>query len=200
MRQRVMIAMAIACNPALLIADEPTTALDVTIQAQILELIQGLREERKMSILFITHDLGIIAENAARVGIMYAGRIMELAETREIFSNPRHPYTMACSALCQRKRVKNLCLSPALSQDLKPSRLAASFQTGAAMLLMNAGRKSRGLQKSFRGTMPAASGRTRCHGTLSIQGLTKHFCGTQGLWRPETGSEGRRRGQFFDSR
>ena len=94
MRQRVMIAMAIACNPALLIADEPTTALDVTIQAQILELIQGLREEKKMSILFITHDLAIISENAGRVGIMYAGRIMELAGTRDIFSDPRHPYTM----------------------------------------------------------------------------------------------------------
>lgn len=94
MRQRVMIAMAIACSPALLIADEPTTALDVTIQAQILELIQGLREEKKMSILFITHDLAIISENASRVGIMYAGRIMELAGTGDIFSNPRHPYTM----------------------------------------------------------------------------------------------------------
>lgn len=93
MRQRVMIAMAIACNPGLLIADEPTTALDVTIQAQILDLIQGIREEQKMSILFITHDLGIIAENASRVGIMYAGRLMELADTREIFQNPRHPYT-----------------------------------------------------------------------------------------------------------
>jgi len=94
MRQRVMIAMAIACNPALLIADEPTTALDVTIQAQILDLIQGLRQERRMSILFITHDLGIIAENASRVGIMYAGRIMEMSLTKEIFSDPRHPYTM----------------------------------------------------------------------------------------------------------
>lgn len=94
MRQRVMIAMAIACNPGLLIADEPTTALDVTIQAQILELIQGIREEKKMSILFITHDLGIIAENASQVGIMYAGRLMELAGTREIFNNPRHPYTI----------------------------------------------------------------------------------------------------------
>ena len=93
MRQRVMIAMAIACNPSLLIADEPTTALDVTIQAQILELIQGLREERRMSILFITHDLGIIAENASRVGIMYAGRLMELGDTAEIFNNPGHPYT-----------------------------------------------------------------------------------------------------------
>ncbi|MBA4371986.1 MAG: peptide ABC transporter ATP-binding protein [Thermodesulfovibrio sp.] len=94
MRQRVMIAMAIACNPSLIIADEPTTALDVTIQAQILELIQRLRDERKMSILLITHDLGIIAENAARVGIMYAGRLMESASTGELFSNPRHPYTI----------------------------------------------------------------------------------------------------------
>jgi oligopeptide/dipeptide ABC transporter ATP-binding protein len=94
MRQRVMIAMAIACNPSLLIADEPTTALDVTIQAQILDLIQGIRQEKRMSILFITHDLGIIAENASRVGIMYAGRLMELAETSELFNNPRHPYTI----------------------------------------------------------------------------------------------------------
>jgi oligopeptide/dipeptide ABC transporter ATP-binding protein len=94
MRQRVMIAMAIACNPGLLIADEPTTALDVTIQAQILELIQGIREEYRMSILFITHDLGIISENASRVGIMYAGRLMELADTKEIFNNPKHPYTI----------------------------------------------------------------------------------------------------------
>jgi len=94
MRQRVMIAMAIACNPSFLIADEPTTALDVTIQAQILELIQRLREERKMSILFITHDLGIISENASRVAIMYAGKLVELAGTAEIFNNPRHPYTI----------------------------------------------------------------------------------------------------------
>jgi oligopeptide/dipeptide ABC transporter ATP-binding protein len=94
MRQRVMIAMAIACNPGLLIADEPTTALDVTIQAQIVDLIQGIREEKGMSILFITHDLGILSENASRVGIMYAGRLMELAGTRELFSNPKHPYTI----------------------------------------------------------------------------------------------------------
>jgi oligopeptide/dipeptide ABC transporter ATP-binding protein len=94
MRQRVMIAMSVACNPSLLIADEPTTALDVTIQAQILELIHSLREERKMSIMFITHDLGIIAENATRVGIMYAGRLMEVSDTKEIFNNPKHPYTI----------------------------------------------------------------------------------------------------------
>jgi len=94
MRQRVMIAMAIACNPSLLIADEPTTALDVTIQAQILELLQRLREDIKMAILLITHDLGIIAENAQRVAIMYAGRVMELFTVEELFRNPRHPYTI----------------------------------------------------------------------------------------------------------
>jgi len=94
MKQRVMIAMAIACKPSLLIADEPTTALDVTIQAQILELIQRLREDMKMAVLLITHDLGIIAENAQRVGIMYAGRLMELTDVYELFNNPRHPYTI----------------------------------------------------------------------------------------------------------
>lgn len=93
MRQRVMIAMAIACNPSLLIADEPTTALDVTIQAQILELLQGLRKERDMAILLITHDLSIVSEQADRVAIMYAGRIMELADVDELFRNPLHPYT-----------------------------------------------------------------------------------------------------------
>lgn len=94
MRQRVMIAMGIACNPSLLIADEPTTALDVTIQLQILSLLRKLREERKMSLLLITHDLGILSENADTVAIMYAGRIMELADARDIFSHPGHPYTI----------------------------------------------------------------------------------------------------------
>lgn len=94
MRQRVMIAMAIACNPLLLIADEPTTALDVTIQAQILELLQMLRQQRQMAILLITHDLSIISEQANRCAIMYAGRILEIADTEEIFRNPLHPYTI----------------------------------------------------------------------------------------------------------
>lgn len=94
MRQRVMIAMAIACNPALLIADEPTTALDVTIQAQILELLQGLRREREMAVLLITHDLSIISEQAERVAVMYAGRIMELAPVENLFRNTLHPYTI----------------------------------------------------------------------------------------------------------
>jgi len=94
MRQRVMIAMAIACNPSLVIADEPTTALDVTIQAQILELLGSLKEKNKMSLLLITHDLGIVAEWAGTVEVMYAGRIVEEATVKEIFLNPRHPYTI----------------------------------------------------------------------------------------------------------
>ena len=94
MRQRVMIAMAIACDPLLLIADEPTTALDVTIEAQILDLIDTLRAERDMSVLLITHDLGAIARHARTVGVMYAGRIVELAPVEEIFAGPKHPYTI----------------------------------------------------------------------------------------------------------
>ncbi len=93
MRQRIMIAMALACNPSLLIADEPTTALDVTIQAQILDLIRKMKSEFKMSIVLITHDLGIIAEMADHVAVMYAGKIVENAPVRDIFSNPMHPYT-----------------------------------------------------------------------------------------------------------
>jgi len=93
MRQRVMIAMALACDPKLLIADEPTTALDVTIQAQILDLLLQLKEERDMSTLLITHDLGVVAETADQVAIMYNGLFMEYAPVKEIFANPVHPYT-----------------------------------------------------------------------------------------------------------
>ncbi len=93
MRQRVMIAMALACDPRLLIADEPTTALDVTIQAQIMDLLSKLKEERGMATLLITHDLGVVAENADKVAIMYNGLIMEYAPVEQIFADPRHPYT-----------------------------------------------------------------------------------------------------------
>ena len=93
MRQRVMIAMALSCKPSLLIADEPTTALDVTIQAEILELLRSLRDDFNLSMLLITHDLGVVAETADRVAVMYAGRIVEQAPVRELFHNPRHPYT-----------------------------------------------------------------------------------------------------------
>ncbi|HXX58177.1 MAG TPA: ABC transporter ATP-binding protein [Thermodesulfovibrionales bacterium] len=104
MRQRAMIAMAIACNPSLLIADEPTTALDVTIQSQILDLLRRLRRERAMSLLLITHDLGIISENADRVAIMYAGRLMEVADVAGLFSNPRNPYTLGLLESLPRER------------------------------------------------------------------------------------------------
>ncbi|HEU5393290.1 MAG TPA: ABC transporter ATP-binding protein [Candidatus Methylomirabilis sp.] len=98
MRQRVMIAMALACGPRLLIADEPTTALDVTIQAQILELLVRLKEELGMAVMLITHDLGVIADTAQRVVVMYAGRVVEEAPVRDLFGNPRHPYTQGLLA------------------------------------------------------------------------------------------------------
>jgi peptide/nickel transport system ATP-binding protein len=98
MRQRVMIALAMACDPTLLIADEPTTALDVTIQAQILELMRRLQRETGMSILFITHNLGVVAHFADHVAVMYAGRIVESAPVEPLFASPQHPYTQGLLA------------------------------------------------------------------------------------------------------
>ncbi len=98
MQQRVMIAMALVCRPALLIADEPTTALDVTIQAQILWLLRQLRDERKISIMLITHDLGVVAELCDRVAVMYAGRVVEIGTVSELLTHPRHPYTQGLIA------------------------------------------------------------------------------------------------------
>jgi peptide/nickel transport system ATP-binding protein len=95
MRQRAVIAMMLACDPDFLICDEPTTALDVTIQAQILDLLKELQEERGLSILFITHDMGVIADIADRVNVMYAGQIVEKAAVEDLFGNPQHPYTRA---------------------------------------------------------------------------------------------------------
>ena len=94
MRQRIMIAMAIACNPDLLIADEPTTALDVTIQSEIMELLRSMKNKLNMSMLLITHDLGVVAENADRVIVMYCGKILEEASVGDLFKNPMHPYTV----------------------------------------------------------------------------------------------------------
>jgi oligopeptide/dipeptide ABC transporter ATP-binding protein len=94
MRQRVMIAMALSCNPRLIIADEPTTALDVTIQAQILDLMKSLTTELGVALIVITHNLGVVARYADRVNIMYAGKVIERGEAREIYANPRHPYTV----------------------------------------------------------------------------------------------------------
>ncbi len=113
MRQRVMIAMALACTPKVLIADEPTTALDVTIQAQILDLMNQLRAELDASILLITHDLGVIAETADRVAVMYAGRIVEEAGVKTIFKNPVHPYTRGL-----------LQSIPRIDEEQRPGRLS----------------------------------------------------------------------------
>ena len=95
MRQRVMIAIAIACNPKLLFADEPTTALDVTVQAQILQLLRELREDLKMSMVLVTHDLGVVAGNTDYVAVMYAGEVVEYAPTKKLFADMRMPYTEA---------------------------------------------------------------------------------------------------------
>jgi len=95
MRQRVVIAMALSCNPALLVADEPTTALDVTVQAQILDLVAKLRRNHGSAIVFITHDMGVMAEIADRMMVMYAGRVVERGTKQELFLSPRHPYTQA---------------------------------------------------------------------------------------------------------
>jgi oligopeptide/dipeptide ABC transporter ATP-binding protein len=121
MRQRVMIAMAIACRPSLLIADEPTTALDVTIQAQILDLLGSLRQERHMAMLLITHDLGIIAENAERAAVMYAGRIVEISRVANLLNSPKHPYTVGL--LESLPKTKGIPLKPIAGFVPKPNEL-----------------------------------------------------------------------------
>jgi peptide/nickel transport system ATP-binding protein len=117
MRQRVMIAMALSCNPSLLIADEPTTALDVTIQAQILELMKKLRSDHGSAILLITHDIGVVADLADRVAVMYAGRVVEEAPKRAIFRDPQHPYTwglLGSIPRLDRPRTRRLVAIPGL--------------------------------------------------------------------------------------
>ena len=122
MRQRVVIAMALACNPKLMIADEPTTALDVTIQAQILDLMNKLKEEAGASILFITHDLGVIAEMAQKVVVMYAGKVMEEADVDTLFAKPKHPYTVGLMSsipvLGQQEKRRRLSTIPGVVPSL----------------------------------------------------------------------------------
>ena len=124
MRQRVMIAMAIACKPSLILADEPTTALDVTIQAHILELLGTIQAEMGMAMILVTHDLGLIAERAHEVAVMYAGRIVEQADTVELFANPQHPYTRGLMASIpkpgeeKRKRLRTIAGSVPQLHDL----------------------------------------------------------------------------------
>jgi len=129
MRQRVMIAMALACDPLLLIADEPTTALDVTIQAQILALLDKLRREIGMAVLFITHNLGVVAEIADRVVVMYAGRIVEEGPVAAIFAAPRHPYTRDLLACLPRRALDASVPSPDTRRRLKaiPGQVASQI-------------------------------------------------------------------------
>jgi oligopeptide/dipeptide ABC transporter ATP-binding protein len=132
MRQRVMIAMALACEPKLLIADEPTTALDVTIQAQILELLGRLRQQLGMAVMLITHDLGLVAEFAEEVVVMYAGRVVERAQVRELFARPRHPYTRgllrSVPSYADNARKTRLPTIPGVVPDLRRLPAGCRFQ------------------------------------------------------------------------
>jgi peptide/nickel transport system ATP-binding protein/oligopeptide transport system ATP-binding protein len=121
MRQRIMIAMALSCNPDLLIADEPTTALDVTVQAQLLVLLRQLQTERNMGLLFITHDLGVVAELANRVIVMYAGQRVEEALVATLYSEPQHPYTQGLLASVPRPGLTSGCLQPIAGQPPLPT-------------------------------------------------------------------------------
>jgi oligopeptide/dipeptide ABC transporter ATP-binding protein len=138
MRQRVMIAMALSCNPQLLIADEPTTALDVTIQAQILELLNQLKSELGMAVVLITHDLGVVADTAARVAVMYAGRVVEEAPVMELFTNPKHPYTQgllnSIPRLEKTERRARLQAIPGMVPDLLDLPRGCKFQARCTKL------------------------------------------------------------------
>jgi peptide/nickel transport system ATP-binding protein len=138
MRQRVMIAMALSCRPKLMIADEPTTALDVTIQAQILDLINRLKEQVGSSILLITHNLGVVAEVAQYVGVMYAGHIVEYADVIHLFKNPKHPYTVGLFQSIPKKRGslgrERLKAIPGLVPDLLELPLGCKFQDRCSQL------------------------------------------------------------------
>ena len=157
MNQRVMIAMAIACNPRLLIADEPTTALDVTIQAQILDLLLNLQKERGMGLVLITHNMGVVAETAQRVVVMYAGQIMEERSAASLFESPQHPYTAALlSALPERSDGGRLATIPGVVPGLYDRPRGCLFSPRCAF----ATEHSRAIRPDLR---PWKDGQIRCH-------------------------------------
>jgi dipeptide transport system ATP-binding protein len=157
MNQRVMIAMAIACNPRLLIADEPTTALDVTIQAQILDLLLSLQKERNMALVMITHNMGVVAETARRVMVMYAGQIMEEREAADLFAGPQHPYTAALlAALPERSTGGRLATIPGVVPGLYDRPRGCLFSPRCTY----ATEHSRTVRPDLR---PWAGGHIRCH-------------------------------------
>jgi dipeptide transport system ATP-binding protein len=162
MNQRVMIAMAIACNPRLLIADEPTTALDVTIQAQILELLMSLQRERNMALVLITHNMGVVAETAQRIMVMYAGQIMEERKVDALFKDPQHPYSAALlAALPERsEHATRLATIPGMVPGLNDRPKGCLFSPRCAY----ATEHSRNIQPELRNW---ADGRVRCHYPLS---------------------------------
>ena len=148
MRQRVMIAIAIACGPKLLFADEPTTALDVTVQAQILDLLQEQQRERFMAMILVTHDLGVVAGRTDEIAVMYAGKIVEKAPTRTLFAEMRHPYTEALRALDPEARPTRATPGSSRSRAGRPNldrtrRRAASSARAARTCRTSAARRSR---------------------------------------------------------
>lgn len=167
MRQRVMIAMALACKPKILICDEPTTALDVTIQAQILELIQTLQKDLEMGVIFISHDLGVIAEVCDRVMVMYAGRTVEEADTLTLFDHPRHPYTAALLSSIPRlgRRTQDkLPTIPGIVPDLRTLPSACSF----APRCQHADAQCKSQMPKLSG--PSSGNRVRCYYPVSQNG------------------------------
>jgi dipeptide transport system ATP-binding protein len=162
MNQRVMIAMAIACNPRLLIADEPTTALDVTIQAQILDLLMSLQRERDMALVLITHNMGVVAETAQRIMVMYAGQIMEERKVDALFTDPQHPYSAALlAALPERsENATRLATIPGMVPGLNDRPKGCLFSPRCAYATDH----SRLVQPELRNW---ADGRVRCHYPLS---------------------------------
>ena len=169
MNQRVMIAMAIACNPKLLIADEPTTALDVTIQAQILDLLRQLQRERGMALVLITHNMGVVAEMAQRVAVMYAGQVVEDRAAKDLFASPQHPYTAALlSALPERHAddSERLATIPGMVPGVYDRPRGCLFSPRCASATMHCHKVQPGLD-------PIADGRVRCHYPLGMPGRTQ---------------------------
>ena len=186
MRQRVMIAMALSCNPKLLIADEPTTALDVTIQAQILDLLQDMKSRFGMSIMLITHAMGVVAEVAQRVVVMYAGKVVEEAPVERLFANPRHPYTQGLIRSIPRidmAAARKTRLADHRRRRAEADRSAGRLPLRAALQLcdrrMPAARSRRCASSSRATRWPASMRRTTVRSMseplLSVANLTKQF-------------------------
>ena len=174
MNQRVMIAIAIACNPKLLIADEPTTALDVTIQAQILDLLLDLQKERGMALILITHDMAVVAETAERVNVQYAGQQVEMQPVQSLFETPRHPYTAALlSALPERATTRRLPTIPGIVPGAGDRPNGCLFHPRCQF----GDQRCTEVEPAFASLGGEHDGRTRCHYPLDDQGHPKRAAG-----------------------